>query len=145
MPPPKSLLDLMPLPGQKMKSVVVSEPPVDQPFVEKTNVPSPLKPPTPLGAVVQASLMKWRCSRLILCWALPSLSFLKRMRLQKFPLRSRSHLLRSWWISLGLTWLWLILRRLHRLRSLLRLASAAQSEIPSSALVGDQAEQGRGT
>ncbi|XP_056699852.1 uncharacterized protein [Spinacia oleracea] len=54
MPPPKSLMYFVPLPGQKLKSVVVSEPPpVDQPFVEETVVLSPLKLSTPLGVSVQ--------------------------------------------------------------------------------------------
>lgn len=45
MGPPKGLLRLIPLPGQKLKSAVdsVASKPVDQPLVEETPIPSPLK------------------------------------------------------------------------------------------------------
>ncbi|XP_056697844.1 uncharacterized protein [Spinacia oleracea] len=54
MPPPKNLLHFMPLPGQKLKSVVVAEPPpVDQPLAEEDTIPSPLKPSAALGIEIQ--------------------------------------------------------------------------------------------
>ncbi|XP_056685292.1 uncharacterized protein [Spinacia oleracea] len=54
MPPPKNLLHFMPLPGQKLKSVVVAEPPaVDQPLIEEDIIPSPLKPSAALGIEIQ--------------------------------------------------------------------------------------------
>ncbi|XP_056693120.1 uncharacterized protein [Spinacia oleracea] len=54
MPPPKNLLHFMPLPGQKLKSVVVVEPPpVDQPLAEEDTIPSPLKPSAALGIEIQ--------------------------------------------------------------------------------------------
>ena len=44
----------MPLPGQKLKSVVVAEPPpVDQPLIEEDTIPSPLKPSAALGIEIQ--------------------------------------------------------------------------------------------
>ncbi|XP_056698532.1 uncharacterized protein [Spinacia oleracea] len=54
MPPPKNLLHFMPLPGQKLKSVVVAEPPpVDQPLAEEDTIPSPLKPSAALGIEIK--------------------------------------------------------------------------------------------
>ncbi|XP_056692101.1 uncharacterized protein [Spinacia oleracea] len=54
MPPPKNLLHFMPLPGQKLKSVVIAEPPpVDQPLIEEDIIPSPLKPSAALGIEIQ--------------------------------------------------------------------------------------------
>ncbi|XP_056698704.1 uncharacterized protein [Spinacia oleracea] len=54
MPPPKNLLHFMPLPGQKLKSVVVAEPPpVDQPLIEEDIIPSPLKPSAASGIEIQ--------------------------------------------------------------------------------------------
>lgn len=46
MGPPKGLRRLIPLPGKKLNSSIVStvSKPVDQPLVEETQIPSPLKP-----------------------------------------------------------------------------------------------------
>lgn len=50
---PPNLRSLLPLTGQKLKSVavLVGNEAVDQPLVKETRIPSPLKPLTPAGVI----------------------------------------------------------------------------------------------